>query len=195
LNGNANTATQAGRAGTAGAIGAGGSAGTVVNVASPSSALPNGELMTQYLTASSKGILQVDVDKSGDLANMLDRTVFTGGLSKNDMTTKDARSALRDPANASNQEFIQGQIAAGNLSPTYSSSVPTGVSGASSVAPGGYQASPDIGSQSPGWIQPGAKVAKRSFMPPAKYHIGDTVTIIEKFELWSGIPLSTFLKG
>lgn len=195
LNGNANTATQAGRAGTAGAIGAGGSAGTVVNVASPSTALPNGALMTQYLTASSKGILQVEVDRSEDLLKMLDRTVFTGGLSKNDMTTKEVRSALRDPANASNQEFIQGQIAAGNLSPTYSSSVPTGVSGASSAAPGGYQASPDIGAQSPGWIQPGAKVAKRSFMPDATHHIGDNVTITEKFELWSGIPLSTFLKG
>ena len=195
LNGNANTATQAGRAGTAADIGAGGSAGTVVNVATPSTALPNGALMTDYLTLSPKGILQVSIDETGDLYNMINKTQFYQGLSADPLSTSGVRSKIRDEANHSNSAFTASAIAEGTLSPTYANPTPGGINrAASSSSSGAYLGNPDMGTSEPAWIKPAQKPTKKPFLPDAGSRIRQDTSITERTVLMNGIPLSTFLR-
>jgi len=177
--------------------GVGAAAGfTITNTAvnTSATALPNGALMTDYLTLSPKGIVQVDIDGTGDLARMLDRTVFNGGLSKDALTTKTARSKLRDEANAANSAFISGAIAEGKLSPTYANPTPPSVGRASNSSSDAWLHNPDMGKSEPAWIKPGAKPSKKPFHPDLNAKINATTTITEKTILANGIPLSTFLR-
>ena len=198
LKGKADDACKADYASTAGSAPTG-SAGapttqTHTAVDTVATALPNGALMTDYLTLSPKGIVQVDIDGSGDLRNMLDRTVFTGGLSKDALTTKAVRSKMRDEANAANSEFVSGAIAEGKLSPTYANPSPTGVGRASNSSSDAWLPNQDIGKNSSNWIKPGAKPSKKPFHPDAATKINATSVITEKTILANGIPLSTFLR-
>lgn len=168
----------------------------ITNTATPSTALPNGALMTDYLTLSPKGIVQVDIDKAGDLYNMIDRTQFTRGLSKDPLTTKDVRSKLHDEGNHANSEFTAGAIAEGTLSPTYANPVPGGISrAASSSSSSAWLGNPDMGTSQPAWIKPGPKPTKKRFLTDAATKIKFDTTVTEKTVLMNGIPLSTFLRG
>lgn len=129
LTGNADTATQAGSAGTAGALGGGGSAGTKVTgsaVAKNTTAtvLPTTSLINDYLTKSSKGVRKVSIDPNDGLANQLDRTSETGGVSTRKLSTAEVRSKLRDPKTLANNTFVTSMIAQGKLNPNYILAVP-----------------------------------------------------------------------
>ena len=167
---------------------------TNTSVNTSATALPNGALMTDYLTVSPKGIVQVDIDGTGDLYNMLDRTVFNGGLSKDTLTTKAVRGKMRDEANAANSEFVSGAIAEGKLSPTYANPTPPGVGRASNSSSDAWLHNPDMGKSDPTWIKPGPKPSKKPFHPDLNAKIGPTTTVTEKTILANGIPLSTFLR-
>ena len=167
---------------------------TNTSVNTSATALPNGALMTDYLTLSPKGIIQVDIDGAGDLYNMLDRTVFNGGLSKDALTTKAVRGKMRDEANAANSEFISGAIAQGTLSPTYANPTPPGVGRASNSSSNAWLPNPDLGKNDPSWIKPGQKPSKKPFHPDLNTKITATSVVTEKTILASGIPLSTFLR-
>ena len=167
---------------------------TNTSVNTSATALPNGALMTDYLTLSPKGIVQVDIDGSGDLRNMLDRTVFTGGLSKDALTTKAVRSKMRDEANAANSEFVSGAIAEGKLSPTYANPSPSSVGRASNSSSDAWLPNQDLGKSDQVWIKPGPKPSKKPFHPDLTAKIGPSTIITEKTILANGIPLSTFLR-
>lgn len=169
--------------------------GSITNTSTPTTALPNGALMTDYLTLSPKGIIQVDIDKSGDLYNMIDRTHFTKGLSRDQLNTSGVRSKLRDEANSANKDFTSGAIAEGTLSPTYANPVPAGINGASSSSSSVWVGNPDIGKSEPVWIKAGPKPTKKPFLTDASTKIASDTVVTEKTILQSGIPLSTFLRG
>ena len=173
-----------------------GSIGSITNtsVNTSATALPNGALMTDYLTLSPKGIVQVDIDGTGDLHNMLDRTVFSGGLSKDALTTKAIRGKMRDEANAANSAFVSGAIAEGKLSPTYANPTPTAVGRASNSSSDAWLGNADLGKNSPSWIKPGPKPSKKPFHPDLASKITAATVITEKTILANGIPLSTFLR-
>lgn len=175
--------------------GVGAAQGYIVNsVATPTTALPNGALMTEYLTVSSKGIPDVKVDQDGEISRLIDRTSFTGGLSTTDLTTNGVRDKLRDEANLQNSTFINGQIAAGNLNPTALSSAPPSINNALPADASVWRATPDMGSLDPGWIKPAVKPARKSFLPDFKNYITDITEIKENTSLLDDIPLSTFLR-
>lgn len=168
---------------------------TAAGVDNSGTALPNGALITDYLTLSSKGIVQVNVDADGEIRNAIDRSVFNGGISHNVMSTKDVRSALRDEANLNNSEFINNNIGAGALSPTYASYTPPGVSRAVPEEASTYLGNPDMGvSYTPSWIKPGPKPTRRSFLPDFQHYITPTTIVTENTTLLDGIKLSTFLR-
>lgn len=172
-----------------------GTRGTITNTATPSTALPNGALMTDYLTLSPKGILEVSIDKTGDLYNMINRTQFTQGLSADPLSTKDVRSKLRDDANHSNSAFTAGAIAEGTLSPTYANPVPGGINRATSSSSSSVWLGNPTGASEPAWIKPGQKPTKKPFLPDAGSRVKQDTAVTEKTVLMSGIPLSTFLRG
>ena len=169
---------------------------TITNTAvdTVATALPNGALMTDYLTVSPKGIVQVDIDGTGDLYNMLDRTVFNSGLSKDALSTKGIRSKLRDEANAANSTFTSGAIAEGKLNPTYANPSPTAIGRASNSSSDAWLGNQDIGKNEASWIKPGPKPSKKPFHPDLTAKINSTSVITEKTILANGIPLSTFLR-
>jgi hypothetical protein len=193
LEGTARDAQEAGTAGGTGPVSIGSL--TVTATDGTSTALPNGALMTDYLTVSPKGILQVSIDETGDLYNMINKTQFTQGLSADPLSTKEVRSKLRDEANHSNSAFTAGAIAEGTLSPTYANSVPGGINrAASSSSSGAYLGNPDMGTSEPAWIKPAQKPTKKPFLPDAGSRIRQDTIITEKTVLMNGIPLSTFLR-
>lgn len=169
-------------------------AAVVTNTATPSTALPNGALITDYLTLSPKGIVQVDIDGTGDLYNMLDRTLFTQGLSKDPLSPNGVRSKMRDEGNAANTAFTSGAIAEGTLSPTYANYTPASIGRSSDTSSNAYLGNNDIGARDTSWIKPGPKPSKKPFHPDAATKITSSTIITEKTILANGIPLSTFLR-
>jgi hypothetical protein len=123
LTGKADSANQADFATTAGEapIGSAGSPGTNVNntttAADSDTVLPTTAIINDALEKSGVAIKRVHIDDFNQLFNRLDRTAHYGGVSKVDLTTKEARSKLRDPNNASNTTFISALISDGTISP------------------------------------------------------------------------------
>jgi len=123
LTGKADNANQADFATTAGEApnGSAGSPGTNVNntttAADSDTVLPTTAIINDALENSGVAIRRVHIDDFNQLFNRLDRTAHYGGVSKVDLNTKEARSKLRDPNNASNTTFISALISDGTISP------------------------------------------------------------------------------
>ncbi len=123
LTGKADSANHADFANTAGQApeGSAGSPGTNVNnttsAADSNTVLPTTAIINDALENSGVAIKRVHIDDFNQLFNRLDRTAHYGGVSKVDLTTKEARSKLRDPNNASNTTFISALISDGTISP------------------------------------------------------------------------------
>lgn len=155
------------------------------------SALPTPDILSEYLTVSSKGIIQVEVDADNEIVNMLDRSVFNGGLRSGDLSTSDVRSLLRDPSNASNNDFVANNISAGILNPTVANASPPGIGRISGSAPGTYYG--NSGNGAGRFFTPAKTSAKRTFLPDVKHYIHTTTSINEDTELLDGIRLAAFL--
>ncbi len=111
LTGVAEKANEANKAGTA-AIGPAGSGGnpTVVTATNKTTEQPTVALLDAALRKSPVfGIRQVEIDTFDDLKHSVDRSRSYGGISKEDLNTKSARSKLRDPNNIAN-ETLMGEI-------------------------------------------------------------------------------------
>ena len=123
LTGKADSANHADFANTAGQApeGSAGEPGTNVNntttAADSNTVLPTTIIINDALENSGVAIKRVHIDDFNQLFNRLDRTAHYGGVSKVDLTTKEARSKLRDPNNASNTTFISALISDGTISP------------------------------------------------------------------------------
>ncbi len=123
LTGKADSANHADFANTAGQApeGSAGLPGTNVNnttsAADSNTVLPTTAIINDALENSGVAIKRVHIDDFNQLFNRLDRTAHYGGVSKVDLTTKEARSKLRDPNNASNTTFISALISDGTISP------------------------------------------------------------------------------
>ncbi len=70
---------------------------------------PNTAILTSVITSPEYGIRQVEVDTFNDLKFSVDRSRNYGGITKENLTTKSARSKLRDPNNIAN-ETLMGEI-------------------------------------------------------------------------------------
>ena len=193
LNGTATDAIEAAVAATLGGVSI--PPFTSVGLNTSGTALPNGAVMSDYLTMSSKGIVEVNVDADGEIRRAIDLTEFNGGVSKHTMSTKGVRSALRDEANLANETFVNNSVAGGALSPTFASYTPPGVNRAVPLDPSTYLGNPDMGvAFTPSWIKPGAKPSRRTFLPDFSSYITDTVEVNEGTTLLGSIKLSTFLR-
>lgn len=118
LSGNASTA---GKSAVATALGAGaGQAQSTVAITSAennTTVQPTTTIINDALENSGVAIKRVHIDDFDQLFNRLDRTAHYGGVSSVDLTTREARSKLRDPNNASNTTFVSALIADGTISP------------------------------------------------------------------------------
>ena len=117
LSGNANTAGKAATAAVGPAAGSAQASVTFTEAADSNTVPPTTSIINDALENSGVAIKRVHVDDFNQLFNRLDRTAHYGGVSKVDLNTKEARSKLRDPNNASNSTFISALIADGTISP------------------------------------------------------------------------------
>tara|TARA_B100000674_G_scaffold352834_1_gene295942 strand:- start:402 stop:1757 length:1356 start_codon:yes stop_codon:yes gene_type:complete len=85
---------------------------------------PNTTILTSVINSPEYGVRQVDVDAFQDLKFSVDRSRNYGGISKVDLTTKMARSKLRDPNNISNETFVGEIIADGTISKDFPNTIP-----------------------------------------------------------------------
>lgn len=83
--------------------------------------------MESYLNQSAYGSQKVQIDEGEFLKNIVDRSVENDGISNRPLTTREIRSAMRDPANMQNSVFTGNASASGRLSSTYSNTVPAGI--------------------------------------------------------------------
>ena len=90
--------------------GSGGHSATDTTATNKTTEQPNTALLNSILRTSPVfGIRQVEIDTFEDLKHSVDRSRSYGGISKEDLTTKSARSKLRDPNNIAN-ETLMGEI-------------------------------------------------------------------------------------
>lgn len=101
--------------------------GYTINNNGAASAAANGSMMDSYLNQSAYGTIKVSVDPGDFLKNIVDKTVDNGGISERDLSTREVRSKLRDPAAMSNSTFLGNAVATGRISQDYVRTVPSGV--------------------------------------------------------------------
>ncbi len=126
LNGVAEKANEANKAGTAvpGPAGTGGTP-TVTTATNKTTEQPTVELLNSALRTSPLfGIREVEVDTFDDLKHSVDRSRSYGGITKDDLTTKSARSKLRDPNNISNETFMGEILSDGTVSKDATNAIP-----------------------------------------------------------------------
>ena len=127
LEGTAKEALDANKAKTAdiGAASPGGYETTVTSASNKTTEQPTASLLNSALRTSPVfGIRQVEVDTFEDLKHSVDRSRSYGGITKDDLTTKSARSKLRDPNNISNETFMGEILSDGTVSKDATNAIP-----------------------------------------------------------------------
>ena len=98
---------------------------TVTSATNKTTEQPTAALLNSALRKSPVfGIRQVEIDTFDDLKHSVDRSRSYGGISKEDLTTKSARSKLRDPNNISNETFMGEILSDGTVSKDTSNTIP-----------------------------------------------------------------------
>mgnify|MGYP001212769420 CR=1 FL=1 len=125
LSGNANTAGKAATAAVGPAAGSAQSSVTFSEATNKTTEQPNTALLNSILRTSPVfGIRQVEIDTFEDLKHSVDRSRSYGGISKEDLTTKSARSKLRDPNNIANETFMGEILSDGTVSKDTTNIIP-----------------------------------------------------------------------
>ena len=105
--------------------GSGGHSATDTTATNKTTEQPNTALLNSILRTSPVfGIRQVEIDTFEDLKHSVDRSRSYGGISKEDLTTKSARSKLRDPNNIANETFMGEILSDGTVSKDTTNIIP-----------------------------------------------------------------------
>lgn len=166
---------------------------------------PNKSIMSEYLTQSNRGVQKVVVDEGNYIYDKINRSAKMGGIARRKLTAAEARSKLKDPKNAANQDFITSLIADGTISQNYLNAVPgkTGRSyspGKTSVAPknairAGSKTETSKLIKGQRSSKKGVYVPDPIFNPQAIDPRKGPFAITAKTLVGQGIPISTFLAG
>ena len=106
-------------------VGGGGHTASNTNATNKETEQPTVALLNSALRTSPVfGIRQVEVDTFDDLKHSVDRSRSYGGITKDDLTTKSARSKLRDPNNITNEIFMGEILSDGTVSKDTTNVIP-----------------------------------------------------------------------
>lgn len=112
-------------------IGGGGTGtqGTITETALDTKAtvLPTGALMNDFLDNSESGIIKINIDPDGSLAEGIDSTKLSGGVTDRLLNIEETRARLRNPSHLANTDFYTMSVAAGNLAPNFANSSPSSI--------------------------------------------------------------------
>ena len=121
-------ANQSAKADVANSLGSGAGTGghSAVNTATDTvqTTQPTLAIVNAGLTNPEYGIREIEVDTFDDLKFTVNRSRNYGGISVNDLTTKSARSKLRDPNTIANETFVGELISDGTVSKDFANTIP-----------------------------------------------------------------------
>jgi len=121
-------ANQSAKASVAGALGVGagngGHSATDTTATNKTTDQPNTSILASVMTDPEYGVRQIEIDTFDDLKFSVDRSRNYGGITVNDLTTKTARSKLRDPNTLSNETFVGEIISEGLVSKDFANAIP-----------------------------------------------------------------------
>lgn len=121
-------ANQSAKATVAGALGLGagngGHSATDTTATNKTTDQPNTSILASVMTDPEYGVRQIEIDTFDDLKFSVDRSRNYGGITVNDLTTKTARSKLRDPNTLSNETFVGEIISEGLVSKDFANAIP-----------------------------------------------------------------------
>lgn len=107
--------------------------GSITNTATPTAPInPSSSQITQYLNEGSLGAADVSIDVDNSIFNNLNKLEATGGIRISDMTTSQARSALRDTANRNNSALVGDLIGRGVVGSSFANPAPAKIGRVSS---------------------------------------------------------------
>jgi len=178
----------------------GSASGYSVTNNSDASANADATLMTEYLTKSAYGKVSVTIDEGDFLKNTIDRSEANGDVSDKELSTREVRSKLRDPANLSNSIFVGNAVSAGKISNNYARSVPASIDRVRNRTASIRSPSEPINATLARTerIQPAKNLNLSKFVPDPNYdvnRISDSTVVNGKLELNKGIRLVRFLGG
>ncbi len=158
------------------------------SVDTTATALPNGALLTSYLTQSDKGVRDVKID-IGDY--------LKSAITKPALSEANARAAMRDPANRSNPEFVTKQVGSGSVNQSFSNTIPNKVGRSRSAAPQAQRGRTPIGNTtmtnaSAPFIMP---TFSNISIPDPRHNVNEATIINQKTKLADGISMAKFLVG
>jgi len=159
---------------------------------------PTAVSMKTILEKSNYGVPKVSIDEGNFIIDKINIGPNTGGITEKALNIKEIRTKLKDPANNTNNEFINTLYAENRISNTYLEKIPPPIN-RSSDGNINYTAFKGEGStQNISLIKGSPQV--QPILPDKRYdpmrlpNIGP-LSINLKALLGTGIPLSTFLKG
>ena len=158
-------------------------------------AKPTSSIMSDYLEQSANGVMKVKIDEGDFLKKMVDRSDENAGISERPMTTREIRSALREPNNMSNSTFVGNAFSAGKLGSTYANTIPSGVgrmANSSGQVKIPSQPLPSTLSRI-NRFQSTKNLDVSSFTPNPLYDVNNVNVITAQTELDRGIRLARFL--
>jgi len=175
-------------------------AGTTTPTNTTATTQATAALMGGYLIKGNYGIKQVLVDENDYIKNKINTGTNTGGITERPLTTKEIRAKLKDPANNTNNEFINTLYAENRISEDYLKKIPTSINrsfdGDIHYTP--YE-NTGSGISNPELIK--GKTQNQPILPDKKYDPmaldprKGVYAVNAKTLLGVGIPLSTFLIG
>ena len=151
LDGTAKEALDANKAATAavGPASPGGYSVTDTATNTNQTSKPNTAILTSVITSPEYGVRQVEVDTFNDLKFSVDRSRNYGGITKEDLNTKSARSKLRDPNTIANETFTGNIISEGIVSKDMSNAIPPKFGKAVNASDKAQRGSEPLGSSNP----------------------------------------------
>ena len=156
--------------------------------------MPTASVVTDYLTKTSIGAVDVKVDIGDFILRSINRSTATGGLANKDLSTAEYRAFLRQEYNLNNPVVTGNAVATGKLSAEYTQTTPNEVGRISSQGTKNSSSSNPIG---PGFVGDGNSDYKAPDFNIVKIYnpsiiISNTETVTNSTNLTEGIAISKF---
>lgn len=153
-------------------------------------------VMTEYLTNGAYGVKKVTIDKGDHLKNAFDKSIDTGFVTRETLTTAEVRARKRDTGHHANAKFNNYQVSTGVMNPKHADTVPAEV--IETRDPKNLTVTPrtTVSGSSDATARVVAKVnTQTAIVPDKQYNPNNLKSVLPTTMLANGISLSQFLYG
>ena len=153
-------------------------------------------VMTEYLTNGAYGVKKVTIDQGDHLKNAFDKSIDTGFVSRETLTTAEVRARKRDAGHHANAKFNNYQVSTGVINPKHADTVPAEV--IETRDPKNLTVTPrtTVSGSSDSTARVIAKVnTQTAIVPDKQYNPNNLKSVLPTTMLANGISLSQFLYG